>query len=122
MDPSTTDAARNILSHGEAVPLAPASLLRAGPLALAYAAGELRQVALGAHVVWRRIYAAVRDANWNTIPGVIGDERIDAAGDRFRVSFVSTHQRNDIHFVWRGEITGAPDGAVRFEYPTPIGS
>ena len=90
--------------------------LRAGPLELVYEAGDLRYVRLGRREVCRRWYAAVRDADWNTVPGVITDEVIEEHPDSFRVRYTSTHRRANIHFVWRTEITGSGDGAIRFVF------
>jgi hypothetical protein len=45
--------------------------LRAGQIALEYEAGDLRYLRIGGREIVRRIYAAVRDVNWNTIPARI---------------------------------------------------
>lgn len=80
------------------------------------AEGDLRYLKLGDHEVLRRIYAAVRDRHWNTIPGQISDLQSDVSDASFRVTFVSTHRQGEIHFVWRGEITGDGQGIIRFVF------
>lgn len=90
--------------------------LRAGPLNLVYEAGDLRYVRLGGAEVCRRWYAAVRDADWGTVPGVVTDEVIETRADSFRIRYTSTHRQGEIHFVWRADISGASDGTLRFEF------
>jgi hypothetical protein len=96
--------------YGSPEPLPPWRELRAGPLTAVYEAGDLRYVRVGGVEVCRRWYAAVRDADWGTLPGVITDERIDEHEAGFRVSYTSTHRRGDIHFVWRAEILATAGG------------
>jgi hypothetical protein len=90
--------------------------LRAGPLDLVYEAGDLRYVRFGGREVVRRWYAAVRDPNWGTVPGVITDEQVEAHPDSFRVRYTSTHSQGDIHFVWHADISGSPDGTLQFAF------
>ena len=90
--------------------------LRAGPLSLFLDAGDLRYVKWGGCEVVRRIYAAVRDHNWDTVAGVISDLDVRTSAAGFRVSYVSTHRRDGIHFIWRADIRGADDGSIRFTF------
>ncbi|MEN9935017.1 MAG: hypothetical protein RLZZ387_1596 [Chloroflexota bacterium] len=105
----------NVLSYGSDEPLPAQVPLRAGPLALIYEAGDLRYVRLGGREVLRRIYAAVRDRNWGTVPGARTSERVEAGPDSFRISYDVTHRQGDIDFRWSALITGAPDGTIRCE-------
>jgi hypothetical protein len=50
------------------------------------------------------------------VPGAISDEVIEEHADSFRVRYASTHRQGDIHFVWHAEITGAPNGTLRFAF------
>jgi hypothetical protein len=88
--------------------------LRAGPLSLIYEAGDLRYVRLGEKEIIRRIYVAVRDRNWGTVPARLMDEEIDAQSDRFCITYDAEHRQGEIHFRWRAQITGASDGAIAF--------
>lgn len=90
--------------------------LRAGPLSLVFDAGDLRYIRLGGREVIRRIYAAVRDRNWGTIPSVISDLETDIAQERFHIRYTSTHRQGEIHFVWRADLVGEPDGSIRFSF------
>ncbi len=93
-------------------------LLRAGSVRATFEpkTGFLRYLKVGEHEVLRGIYAAVRDANWDTVPGVLEDVEIDDQGDSFEVRFTSTHRKDDIHFVWQGRVTGEPSGRVTFTF------
>jgi hypothetical protein len=138
-----------VLYYGKDEPLPERVPLRAGPLSLIYEAGDLRYLRLGEREVVRRIYAAVRDRNWGTVPAEISDLRFQISDLAFRISYLVTHRqgikpvpvggdsagrsahtektdsgggarqsaaRDGIHFVWRGEIVGEPDGTIRFTF------
>ncbi len=89
--------------------------LRAGPLVALLDGIDLRYVRLGSMEIVRRIYVAVRDQNWNTIPGVASIARIDQQQDSFEVEFDVEHASHDISFVWHGRIIGTSDGQIRYE-------
>lgn len=95
---------------------APPRLLCAGPLSLLFDAGDLRYVKWSGREVIRRIYAAVRDHNWDTVPGVISDLELRTAESAFHISYLSTHRQGDVHFVWRSAIRGGDDGSIRFTF------
>lgn len=89
--------------------------LQAGPLSLLYDNGTLRSICAGNTELVRQIYSAVRDRNWGTISGELKNIEMDIHQDRFSVQFESEHQQAEIHFRWRGHITGTVDGELRFE-------
>lgn len=86
--------------------------LHAGPLSLLLDGPDLRSIRFGEREVLRRIYAAVRDRDWGTVPGSVHnlDVRRDEKG--FRVSFECRHQRDEIDFRWRAHLTGTPAGEI----------
>jgi len=90
--------------------------LTAGKLTMEFEAGMLRYLRLGSHEIVRGIYAAVRDHNWGTIPAELRDVNMDIRADSFAISFTSDHQQGDIHFAWRGTITGTADSTVQFTF------
>jgi hypothetical protein len=104
-----------VIQYGSPTPLPDKQQLRAGPLTLRYEEGSIRYIKLGDHEVLRQIYVAVRDHNWGTIPGVLSDVEIQDRSDSFAISYKSEHKQGNIHFVWRGEITGAADGTIVFK-------
>jgi D-apionolactonase len=104
----------NVIRYGKNEPLPAQQTLRAGPLSLVYENGDLRYVRLGENEILRRVYVAVRDRNWGTVPIQISDETIEDNGDSFRISYTATHRQNEIGFVWRAEIRGEKSGTISF--------
>ena len=104
------------LLHGSPLPLPARQALRAGPLTLVLEAGDVRSICLGSHEIVNRIYGAVRDAAWRTIPAALSDLQVDADHDAFTVRYLATHVEGDVDFVWQAEITGAADGTITFGF------
>lgn len=77
---------------------------------------------MGTVEVVRQIYAAVRDRNWRTIPGLISGEKIESRSDWFEVTYRSEHLEDGIHFAWNAHILGTPDGTISFEMDGAAGS
>ncbi len=90
--------------------------LRAGEVTALYDSGDLRSVMWGETLVCLRLYAAVRDQNWGTVPGKLSGETLEMGEDNFRVRYTSTHRQGDIHFVWHATIQGDPDGTITFHF------
>src|SRR5687767_8763837 len=105
-----------VLYYGKDEPEPERVPLRAGPLSLIYENGDPRYIKLGEREVIRRIYAAVRDRNWRTIPSVLSNLRIESADDSFVIRYESEHKQNDIDFFWRAEIIGDASGTIRFNF------
>lgn len=105
-----------ILLRGEDASLTPSVGLRAGPLDMVFEPDTafLRYVCAGDEEVVRGVYVAVRDHDWGTVEPSLSGLEIDAREDAFDVRFVADCRQDHIHFVWRGAITGSPDGVVRF--------
>ncbi|MBX3733419.1 MAG: hypothetical protein KF791_12585 [Verrucomicrobiae bacterium] len=107
-------ASDSMLRHGSDDPLPERRELRAGPVSMVFEAGDLRTLRRNGREVLRRIYGAVRDANWGTVPGVISHLVVDDSGDGFVVGYTQVHQRGPVHFAWQATITGDAAGTVRF--------
>jgi hypothetical protein len=88
--------------------------LRAGPLSVVFESGDLRYLRLGDREVIRRIYVAVRDRNWGTVPARLSDLTIDEQPDRFLIRYVAEHAEGSVDLVWKATIEGRPDGSLRF--------
>ncbi len=108
------DLPLNVLRHGVDEPLPEERTLRAGPLSLLYSNGDLRAIRLGDQEILNRVYVAVRDHNWNTIPIALSDVEVEENGDSFHISYVADHRQGEIDFHWQGAIQGAPDGTITF--------
>ncbi len=92
--------------------------LRAGPLAMVFEPekGFLRYVRLGEREVLRGIYAAVRDHNWGTIEPELSNLHQESSADSFRITFEMTCAAGEVDFVWKGSLTGQPDGTVEYRF------
>ncbi len=88
--------------------------LRAGPVTVALVGIDLRHIRIGGVEVVQRIYVAVRDSAWNSIPAACSDLRLDVADDHFTVDFTARHDYQDLHVSWHGSITGTADGAISY--------
>ena len=76
--------------------------------------GDLRHVCHGGIEVARRVYVAIRDLDWNTLPGEITDLDIDDRGDCFAIRFTRRHKAGEIDYRWQAEIRGDADGAISY--------
>jgi hypothetical protein len=111
----------NLLLHGVESPPQIGRPLRAGPLDCLLDGVDLRYVHHGGVEVVRRIYAAVRDRNWNTIPGLAGDVTVDDRDDEFEVRFSVSHRSRVVDVTWEGAITGHADGRIVYEFDGAVG-
>jgi D-apionolactonase len=98
--------------YGRDEPPAELRELRAGPLTVQLDAGDLRYVRLGDVELVRRLYAAVRDPNWGTVPVQLSNFDVEEGPDRFSVRFDAHHEQGAIDYAWQGTITGSPDGTI----------
>jgi hypothetical protein len=88
--------------------------LRAGPVTALLVGRDLRNVCYGSHEVAQRIYVAIRDRNWDTVPGEVRDLEIDQRDDSFAVRFTVTHRWRYIDAIWRGDIIVQPDCTISY--------
>src|SRR5439155_14082870 len=86
--------------------------LRAGPLTAVLEGIDLRYVRVGEMEIVRRLFVAIRDDSWATIPPRIANLEVEAGADSFRVSFDASHEAGPLRFRWHGELTGGSDGSV----------
>src|SRR4051794_4648809 len=96
----------NVLRYGLDQPLPEQIPLRAGPLRLVFENGDLRYITLGEHEVLRRVYVAVRDRNWDTIPLRLSNLQVQQNDESFNIAFEARHTQGDVDFAWRGSLTG----------------
>lgn len=92
----------------------------AGSLHALYGDACLRYVTSDGIEILRRLYVAVRDRVWNTIPARILREEIEATADVFESVLEVEHVNEDIDFFWTGrlrlshsEIEAQMDGVAR---------
>ncbi len=98
--------------YGRDIPPPEVIQLRAGGLRLEFENGDLRYIRADQNEWVRRIYVAIRDANWNTIPAYISNLDVQAGADRFHVQYDAFHQAGPLAFHWHADYVGFPDGRV----------
>lgn len=113
---------RHQIWYGRDQPPAEPRLVRAGELLLELHGPDIRYARTSANEVVRRLYMAVRDLNWNTLPVSLDEARIDEGDGEFQVGFSARNLEGDIDFSWRGTIEGSRDGTVSYEMIGAAGS
>ena len=108
--------------YGRDEPPLESRVLHAGPVTARLVGRDLRNVRFGGAEIAQRIYVAVRDRNWDTIPGEVSDLTVEQEDDRFAVRFTVTHRQHDIDWVWQGEIRGEPDGTISYAMDATAGA
>jgi hypothetical protein len=103
-----------VIQYGRDEPPPERQRLRAGPLTLVWEDGDLRYCRLGETEVLRRVYVAIRDRNWRTAANDMSNLNMETGADTFHITFDVENRLDDIHFTWRGEITGSADGSICF--------
>jgi D-apionolactonase len=96
-------------------------VLRAGPLRALFEpnSANLRRICwinpeTGQETeVWRGLYAAVRDHNWDTITPRVFNLKTDIQDDSFALTFDVECKSGDIDFLWNGELLGSKYGDIR---------
>lgn len=111
---ATSLPARWELLRGRPEPPAQDTELAAGDVRARLDGPDLRYVSVRGSEQLRRLYVAVRDPDWNTIPGSFSTVRVTDGGDRFHVGFEGIHRRGPLDFRWEGKISVEP-GLVTYE-------
>jgi hypothetical protein len=88
--------------------------LQAGPLSLIFQKGDLRYIKLGKLEIIRRIYVAVRDQNWGTVPAEITNISLEVRQNSFQITYEASHQQADIDFTWQASLSGDEKGTITF--------
>ncbi len=105
-----------VLRYGRPESLPKQHALRAGPLTLVFAEGDLRTIRFGSLEVVRRVYVTVRDHVWNTIPASISQFCLDLHPNSFHITFEARNQQGMVDFAWRGTVTGDAQGTITFVF------
>ncbi len=112
----SSSASIHLALHGLPTPPSHPTALTAGPLHLEYEDGQLRHLRLAGRELILRLYPAVRDSFWNTIPGEISDATLTTSNHGFEASYTSTHRNGDVDFVWNATISGDATGTIVFAF------
>ena len=98
--------------HGRDEPPTELRELRAGPVTAGLEGVDLRYVRVGQTELVRRLYVAVRDESWGTVPAEISNLELDDRGDSFSLSFDARHVAGELDFGWHGTVVGEHDGTI----------
>ena len=63
----------------------------------------------------RRVYLAVRDQYWDTVPPVISSSEVRQDGDAVAAVITGTHDNGEIGLTWRAEIDMRTDG-IQYQF------
>lgn len=94
------------------VPLLPFNLFKAGHTTGMYESGRIRYIKWKGKEVLRNIYPALRDEQWNTIPFVIRNEKLNISADAFEISYDAKFNHGDISYEAGFQIKGADDKLI----------
>jgi len=109
-----TEQSTTMRRDGSARPAPAARPVRAGPRTGGRGGVDLRYIRLGDRELLRRVYVAVRDRNWDTVPATLSDVRLETDEDTFTLTFDAAHRDGPIDFAWHGTIAGHADGTITY--------
>jgi hypothetical protein len=100
--------------YGRDEPPTARRLVRAGALSAEVEGPDLRYIRVADVEVVRRLYAAVRDRHWGTVPPTLSGVQLDDGGDSFCLRFDARHVDPPlgVDFSWHGEVAGGADGTL----------
>lgn len=88
----------------------------AGGLTASFVDGDLRDVRWHGSQVIQRVYMAVRDRMWNTIPATLSNTTLVQTQTRFAIEFDAVNQYGEIDLDWHGRIEGLADGSLSYTW------
>ena len=86
--------------------------LNAGPVRLKLANGEFRYLRVNGREVLRRVYFAVRDARWDTVPANFESIDVQSGAEEFTVKLRAYCVNEIADVAWNGRINGKADGSI----------
>ena len=90
-------------------------LLQAGAVSCYFdsESGFLRYARIDGAECIRAIYGAIRNRNWETIPPVFSDLRVNVRKEQFEVSFHAKADDGDVGFAWDCRMEGSSGSVIR---------
>jgi hypothetical protein len=90
-------------------------LIEAGDLTAVFAGGDLFDVRWAGVEVIQRLYVAVRDEVWNTIPARIATVSVREDRDSVLIDFEASHDHEELSYTWRGQLRALSSGRLEVE-------
>jgi hypothetical protein len=88
--------------------------LEAGPLSCVLDGADIRDLRVGNQRILTRLYIAVRDEGWNTIPFRFTQQVLVADGQQFQVRLECTVDQPPIRAEWEATVGGTADGEFSY--------
>ncbi len=111
------------IARGTPVPSPPAAELTAGPATLLLDGGDIRYYRVAGREILRRVYVAVRNEEWETLPAEVSPVQVHRGADgSVRASYQATATAGAIEFSWAGTIELDPAGALTYRMDGSAGS
>ena len=112
------DSARHVRWYGREEPPLPVQVITAGPLSVVVEGVDVRRVTYAGTPVMERIFVAIRDVDWGTLPAILDGppEMVsDPATGAIVLTFQARHADASIDFAWRGQIRVGPGATVSMD-------
>jgi hypothetical protein len=95
---------------------------RAGGIEFDLSGIDLRRIRLDDLELVNRLYVAIRDVDWNTIPSAVSGLDVRPADDgAVQVTFDARNVGSGIALTWRGAISATSDGRIAYEMNAVVG-
>jgi hypothetical protein len=104
--------------YGRRTPPSPNRRISVGDLSLIVDGVDLRRVTVGGVAIMDRVFVAVRDVDWGTLPPTLEapwEIMTDAASGRIDLVFAAHHAGAGIRFDWQGRISVGPGPTLSME-------
>jgi hypothetical protein len=89
--------------------------IESGLLTATFAAGDLFDVRWDGVEVIQRLYLAVRDDAWNTIPASFANLVVTRDDKLTTIHFDARHEHGAIRYHWHGAVVAGADGGLSYE-------
>jgi hypothetical protein len=89
-------------------------ILQAGAISAVFDGADLRYVRVGGAEILRRVYFAIRDRNWRTLPIAVSNVEIGETPSGWTIGYDAVSRADGIEFAWRASMEGRQDNWIRW--------
>lgn len=90
-------------------------MIKVGYLTAIFAGGDLFDVRWAGVEVMQRLYVAVRDQVWNTIPARLAAVSVRENRDAVEIDFEALHNFDEVSYAWHGRVRAVSSGHLTVE-------